>query len=363
MKKKILVVDNHPLILEFISDLLEREGHDVDTAEDGISALKILTSFTPDIMFIDLIMPHISGDKLCQIVRNMQHLNDCYLVIISAVIAEQDLDYLKVDADAYIAKGSYSKMGENILAIVNELDLNRRGIREKPIIGLDDVHARQMTKELLSQSYHLKIILENMSEGILEVYSERIVYANSAAVSLLGLDQEKLLGSYPLDLFDKFEGQCLEALLKSGTDKPSEIGLYMPVKINGRLVTMKKFPLKEEESTTIIMIIDVSEQKRAEEEKRKLEAQLQRAQKMEAIGTLAGGVAHDLNNVLSGLVSYPELILMDLPEDSHLRKPILTIQKSGEKATAIVQDLLTLARRGITITEVVNLNDSISDCG
>jgi len=103
------------------------------------------------------------------------------------------------------------------------------------------------------------------------------------------------------------------------------------------------------------------EQRRAVEERAKLEAQLQRAQKMEAIGTLAGGVAHDLNNILSGLVSYPELLLMEIPEDSPLRKPILTIKKSGEKAAAIVQDLLTLARRGVAVTEVVSLNDIIPD--
>ncbi|MCD6295832.1 MAG: response regulator [Deltaproteobacteria bacterium] len=96
-------------------------------------------------------------------------------------------------------------------------------------------------------------------------------------------------------------------------------------------------------------------------EQKKLESQLQRAQKMEAIGTLAGGVAHDLNNILSGLVSYPELLLMDIPQDSPLRKPILTIQKSGERAAMIVQDLLTLARRGVAVTEVVNLNQVISE--
>ena len=107
--------------------------------------------------------------------------------------------------------------------------------------------------------------------------------------------------------------------------------------------------------------LELKERKQAEEEKRKLEAQLQRAQKMEALGTLAGGVAHDLNNVLGGLVSYPELLLMEMPEDSPLRKPILTIQKSGEKAATIVQDLLTLARRGVAVTEVADLNDIISE--
>jgi len=91
-----------------------------------------------------------------------------------------------------------------------------------------------------------------------------------------------------------------------------------------------------------------------------LEAQLQRAHKMEILGTLAGGVAHDLNNVLAGIVSYPDLLLMQLPEDSPLRKQVLTIKGSGEKAAAIVQDLLTLARRGVAVTEVVNLNDMIS---
>jgi signal transduction histidine kinase len=106
---------------------------------------------------------------------------------------------------------------------------------------------------------------------------------------------------------------------------------------------------------------DITELKRAEQEKRDLEARLQRAQKMEAIGTLAGGVAHDLNNILSGIVSYPELLLMDIPQDSPLRKPILTIQKAGERAAAIVQDLLTLARRGVVTTKVVNLNSIISE--
>ncbi|MCK5420050.1 MAG: response regulator, partial [Desulfobacterales bacterium] len=107
--------------------------------------------------------------------------------------------------------------------------------------------------------------------------------------------------------------------------------------------------------------IDITEHKLADLEKKDLQAQLQRAQKMEAIGTLAGGVAHDLNNILSGIVSYPELLLMELDESSPLRKPILTIQKSGEKAAAIVQDLLTLARRGVAATEVVNLNSIVSE--
>ena len=106
---------------------------------------------------------------------------------------------------------------------------------------------------------------------------------------------------------------------------------------------------------------DITAERNAEIEKNNLEAQLQRSQKMEAIGKLAGGVAHDLNNILSGIVSYPDILIMDLPEGSPMRKALEVIRKSGEKAAAIVQDLLTLARRGVNTTAVVGLNTIVTD--
>jgi len=106
---------------------------------------------------------------------------------------------------------------------------------------------------------------------------------------------------------------------------------------------------------------EMLERKRAEEERKKLEIQVQRAQKMEALGTLAGGVAHDLNNMLGAIVGYPELLLLELPADSKMRKPLLAIQHSGEKAATIVQDLLTLARRGVIASKILNLNSIIED--
>ncbi|RPH49666.1 MAG: response regulator [Desulfobacteraceae bacterium] len=103
----------------------------------------------------------------------------------------------------------------------------------------------------------------------------------------------------------------------------------------------------------------MAERIRSEEERRILEERLQQAKKMEAIGMLAGGVAHDLNNILSGLVGYPDLLLMRLPADSPLREPLLAIKESGQKAAAVVQDLLTLARRGIQTETVLNPNEVI----
>ncbi len=106
---------------------------------------------------------------------------------------------------------------------------------------------------------------------------------------------------------------------------------------------------------------EIEERIRSEKERRELEEQLTRAQKMEALGMLAGGVAHDLNNVLSGIVSYPEILLWNLDEDSPMRKPILTIQNAGKKAAEIVEDLLTLARRGVSARDIIRLNDVITE--
>ncbi|BBO75402.1 histidine kinase [Desulfosarcina widdelii] len=104
---------------------------------------------------------------------------------------------------------------------------------------------------------------------------------------------------------------------------------------------------------------DITERRKAEAEKAELQRKLERSKKMESLGLLAGGVAHDLNNVLSGIVSYPDLLLMDLPEVSPMRAPIETIKASGQKAATIVQDLLTLARRGVKTSEILNINDLI----
>lgn len=112
---------------------------------------------------------------------------------------------------------------------------------------------------------------------------------------------------------------------------------------------------------TIGVIQDITERKEAEQEKRQLEEKLARSQKMEALGLLAGGVAHDLNNVLSGIVSYPDLLLRDLPDGHPMVLPLQKILESGHKAAAIVQDLLTLARRGVTNHRAVNLNTLVEE--
>lgn len=99
-------------------------------------------------------------------------------------------------------------------------------------------------------------------------------------------------------------------------------------------------------------MMDISHQK-------KLEDQLVRAQKMEAIGLMAGGVAHDLNNILSGIINYPELILARMDENNEMRKPLVAIKESGQRAAAVVADLLTVARRAANVREVCSLKSLV----
>ena len=106
---------------------------------------------------------------------------------------------------------------------------------------------------------------------------------------------------------------------------------------------------------------DIVKRKQAEEALRESEEKLNRLKKMEAIGLLAGGVAHDLNNILSGIVSYPDLLLIDNTLAPKYRKIVKRIRDSGKKAAAVVSDLLTVARGIASDREVVNLNDIIKE--
>jgi PAS domain S-box-containing protein len=131
-----------------------------------------------------------------------------------------------------------------------------------------------------------------------------------------------------------------------------------------RWILVRGKAIRDENDNAVRLIgtdADITDRKQVEEALRESEEKIARYKKMESLGLLAGGVAHDLNNILSGIVSYPELLLLDLPERSKFRKPIETIQASGHRAAAIVEDLLTVARGVATTKEPLNLNDLVGD--
>ena len=338
MNKNILVVDDNPIVLKFMMEVLSREGHHVKTAEDGFIALSILTSFKPDIMFIDLIMPRLDGRKLCQIVRKMDDLKNCYVVVISAAVLELNLDCIEIGANACIAKGPFDILKKNVLAAIEASCHETSDTIPKSIMGLESIDPRRLTSELLSRNRHLETMLESMAEGILEIFSNRIVYANAAAVSLFDLPEEKLLFSNPFDFFEKIDRLRIEALLKSGKGEPFDIGHNTPLKLRDRQVAIRYLPVKGDDSTVIVLITDVTERKL-------LELQVQHARKMEAIGTIASGVAHNFRNILNAIHVNNQLIQMNSENNPELDANTGRIESAVKKGARLVEDLLQFSRK------------------
>ena len=226
----------------------------------------------------------------------------------------------------------------------------------------EDIQKRRRAEKALRESEErYRAVVKQASEGIflIDTDTKTILETNRSFQDMLGYKPDEM---FRLNIYDvvAHDRSDIDANIKKIiSQKYYFVGERKYRHKDGTILDFEassNFISFGGKDVLCVVVRDITEFKKIEEDKAKLEVQLQRAQKMEAIGTLAGGVAHDLNNIFSGLVSYPELLLMDLPQDSPLKKPLLTIKKSGEKAATIVQDLLTLARRGIAVTEVVSLN-------
>lgn len=358
MKKKILVVDDNRMILKFLSNLLDREGHEVKTCEDGLSALSLLTTYAPDIVFVDLIIPKIGGDKLCQIIRTMEHMKDCYLVMVSAAVSEMDLDFKEIGVNACIAKGPFGQMGNHVLEAVKDSSDPSRPRSNHKILGIASVagipvYARRMTKELLGRNRHLETILESMNEGIVEVYAGRVVYVNSAAMKLFGLPLECLLSANPRDLFDEDHRGRIDALMEGGLEEPlSTAGLIHPLELNGCQIVIRSFPVKTERDTTILLITDVTQQ-------RNLEYQLQHVQRMDAIGNLAGGISHNFNNLLMGIQGNVSILIQDKKVGDIGYDELAGIERCIDNGAKLTRQLLSFAKGGRYSLDLVDLNDVV----
>ena len=226
------------------------------------------------------------------------------------------------------------------------------------------------TKEALHESeeqYHT--IMKNIEDGYYEVdIKGNFTFFNESMRKILGYEREELMGMNNRQYADEensrkiyqtfnrvyetgkaiknFEWQIIR---KDGTRRDVEVSISLIRNAEGDPTGFRG------------IVQDYTDRKQAEEQRKMLEERLQRAEKMESLGTMAGGVAHDLNNVLGGLVGYSELLLMDIPEENPWRKHVSSILNSSLRAAAVIQDLLILSRRGVTISEVVNLNKLIPD--
>jgi PAS domain S-box-containing protein len=354
--KNILVVDNHPVMLKFMADLLEKKKHHVVTAENGLAAIDILNTFTPDVIFIDLIMPHISGEKLCELIRRMPKLKDAYIIILSAVAAEGGISASAFGANACIAKGPFNKMRQHILLALEKSDQRPSALGSGEIIGREDVFPRRITTELLSIKKHFEVILNSMAEGILETTPEgRIVYANPAAISLINLPENKLLSSNFTDMLQDADRLTIKNRLGSMEIQQRIMTEEVSLVTNSKQISLSLLPVAEEEHKTIIFVLnDLTERKR-------MEAQFLQAQKMEAIGTLAGGIAHDFNNLLMVIQGNASLMLLDVDPSHPHYEMLLGIVKQVQSGSKLTSQLLGYARKGKYEVKPFQLNELVEE--
>jgi two-component system cell cycle sensor histidine kinase/response regulator CckA len=248
-------------------------------------------------------------------------------------------------------KQVYSSLEMQVVERTNVLETRNTELKEEIISRTE---AQNSLKE---QEATMRSIFRAAPTGIGMVSNRVFTQVNKKLCSMLGYSKEELIGqgSRLMYLTEKEyelagETDSLETILRHKDGTPINV-----------LLSSSPSNSNDLSAGITFTALDITAKKVAAKDKKYLEEKLGRSQKMEALGLLAGGVAHDLNNVLSGIVSYPDLILLELPDDSPLRRSIITMQESGKKAEAIVQDLLTLARRGVTHTEVLDLNKVLSD--
>jgi two-component system cell cycle sensor histidine kinase/response regulator CckA len=248
-------------------------------------------------------------------------------------------------------------------------------IRTKEKLKEEIVDRVKSEKALYQSEQKYRLLAENIQDVIWMMDMDlKLTYVSPSIKQMLGWDADEYLKLELMEMmkqgsltkvFDEYNIQCNLSQSSENFKDSCSIELEL-LHRDGSTVwadVIASFIMGKDDQPIGILGIahDITERIRAENEKRELQESLSRSKKMEALGTLAGGVAHDLNNVLSGVVSYPDLLLLDLPENSTLREPIEMIRESGKKAAAIVNDLLTLARRGVHTLEVLNLNNLIEE--
>lgn len=259
-----------------------------------------------------------------------------------------------------------AKNGKVIETLISASFIAYRGERCVMLSATPIGTLKKAKKELEQQEQQYRLLVETTNEGIVITKDGYVVSANNKLQQLLGYTEAELLGRHMKDFLHPDDADMIESRQRQRQkgEQPPSIYEFKMVDRQGQIIWAETHSTRvtwQGADAVLSMLTNLTQRKRVEAEKRQLEDRLQQAKKMEALGQLAGGVAHDLNNVLGVLSGYSELLLMEIPDGHPGRRSVERIVQSTEKGAAIIQDLLTLARRGVTALEIVNFNEILDN--
>jgi len=262
--KNVLVVDNDAIIRKYLSNFFTKEGLQVETANDGVTALDLLETYTPDLMIIDLVMPNIDGQTLCRVIRRRPRFNATPIVILSAIAAEEATDMVKLGANICIAKVRFADMGVMIKRVLDNPHLLSDPQFKNRVLGVDDLAPRNITSELLTINQRFQVVLDGISNAIISInQNNRIIYANPAALRYFSITMERMLGKPLPQIFQGGVGErvlsLIEAFGKPGVDSPKNI----KITVNNRILDLSVASTDGSKNFKVIIMEDITERESA----------------------------------------------------------------------------------------------------
>jgi two-component system, cell cycle sensor histidine kinase and response regulator CckA len=390
---RILNVDDREENRYLVEALLKGNGYEVVSVANGAEALSQLRSTSFDLIISDILMPVMDGFQLCRAVKAEEGMRCIPFIVYTATYTgpQDEAFAIKIGADRFILKpcepdtfieevrdvleaaqtgGNVSQPvppapEEEVLKLYNERLV--RKLEQKMLQLEKEVRARQNTEEILRQSEKkYRSLYNSIRDAILVADTDRrIIDCNQAFVDLFGYTLSEIAGKETCVLYEnREEFEHLGAAVQDKTHDSKILHTIHYKKKDGAIFPgeVNVFFLRNDEGAKaglIGLIRDITERVRAEKTQKDLELQLHQAQKMESVGRLAGGVAHDFNNMLSVILGYSELALQKLVPGDKLYGDLREIHKAAVRSTDITRQLLAFARKQIIAPIALDLNEAV----
>ena len=344
MGKRVLVVDNDRLCVEMLADILKQEGYEVFRAYDGLEALESLRRELPDVVFLDIVMPRIDGDRIFRYIRGNPRTANIPIVIVSGVLVEDTGDALALKADAYIAKCRREDFQQNVLAALRRVE-GGAGDTAQEIFGMDSLVPREKVKELLAVRRFTQTILRTIGEGVVEADGQqRILFVNRACLEMVGRPELDLIGRPLVDLLTADHRATLVETLGRFLAAPQQPADVVTLKCRDRVLCITFASISPNDLTQGLFLIlrDVTDLARKIEELSALNECLQNMDQMRA--ELLTMVSHDLHTPLTAIKGSLEVLLHEAVGVELSRELLGIAQKNADRLFRMVSDILDLAR-------------------